>query len=109
MYCTPATRELCEILLTDSGYLQEEEARFRNKHKITKHDPAKPLYTEEEAKNSMRLFKPVPFNIDVDLGAGLSFSLTRAGHILGSSCVHVTGNGRTTVFSGDVGRQKVTG
>jgi metallo-beta-lactamase family protein len=104
VYCTRATEELCEIILRDSGYLQEEEARFRNKYKTTKHDPALPLYTEKDAEESLKLFKPIPFETRMDLAKGLGIELTRAGHILGSSCVHVHTNGRTVVFSGDVGR-----
>jgi metallo-beta-lactamase family protein len=104
IYCTQATKELSEIILRDSGYLQEEEARFLNKHKITKHDPALPLYTQEDAERTLRLFKPVPFGTDIDLAKGLSVKVTRAGHILGSGCVHVRNSGRTVVFSGDVGR-----
>jgi metallo-beta-lactamase family protein len=104
IYCTQATKELCEIILRDSGYLQEEEARFRNKHNITKHDPALPLYTQADAERTLELFKPVPFDTDVELAKALSFRMTPAGHILGSSCIHIRANGRTIVFSGDVGR-----
>lgn len=104
VYCTPATKELAAILLPDSGYLQEEEARFRNKYGTTKHDPALPLYTQEEAERSIRFLKPVPFETSTDLGDKLSFTFTRAGHILGSACVHVKNAGKSLVFSGDIGR-----
>jgi len=106
IYCTPATKELCEIILRDSGYLQEEDAKFRNKHKITKHDPALPLYTQEDAERALKQFKPVGFDREVELAKGLTFKLTRAGHILGSGCVHLRSDGRTIVFSGDVGRRE---
>ncbi len=104
VYCTAATKELAAILLPDSGYLQEEEARFRNKYGTTKHDPALPLYTQEEAERSIRFLKPVPFESSVELGEKISFTFTRAGHILGSACVHVKNAGKSLVFSGDVGR-----
>jgi metallo-beta-lactamase family protein len=104
VYCTPATKELAAILLPDSGYLQEEEARYRNKYGTTKHDPALPLYTQEEAERCLRFLKPVPFDASMDLGDKLSFTFTRAGHILGSACVHVKNAGKSLVFSGDVGR-----
>ena len=104
VYCTPATRELSEIILRDSGYLQEEDAKYRNKYKTTKHDPALPLYTRKDAEKSLKLFKPVSFETEAELGGGLSIKLTRAGHILGSACVQVISNGRTIVFSGDLGR-----
>ncbi len=104
VYCTPATRELSEIILRDSGYLQEEDAKYRNKYKTTKHDPALPLYTRKDAEQSLKLFKPVSFETEAELGGGLSIKLTRAGHILGSACVQVISNGRTIAFSGDLGR-----
>jgi metallo-beta-lactamase family protein len=104
VYCTPGTKELCAIILTDSGYLQEEEAKFRNKTKTTKHSPALPLYTEEDARDCLKTFRTVTNDSGLDLAKNLSVHFTRAGHILGSSCVHLTGNGRTIVFSGDLGR-----
>ena len=104
VYCTQATRELSEIILRDSGYLQEEDAKYRNKYKTTKHDPALPLYTRKDAEQSLKLFKPVSFETEAELGGGLSIKLTRAGHILGSACVQVISNGRTIAFSGDLGR-----
>ena len=104
VYCTTGTRELSEIILRDSGYLQEEDAKFRNKYKTTKHDPALPLYTKKDAEQSLKLFKPVSFETEAELGGGLSIKLTRAGHILGSACVQVISNGRTIAFSGDLGR-----
>jgi len=104
VYSTVGTFELCEILLPDSGYLQEEEARYLNKHRLSKHEPALPLYTQEEAEACLKLFRTVdmeePLGID-----GVDVHFTRAGHILGSACVHVTAGGRRIVFSGDVGRQ----
>lgn len=104
IYCSPATFELCRILLPDSGYLQEEEAHFLNKHKATRHAPALPLYTQKDAEASLKYFKTIPFDTDTDIGGGVSFRYTRAGHILGSACVHMKAEGRTVVFSGDVGR-----
>jgi metallo-beta-lactamase family protein len=104
VYSTPATYELSAILLPDSGYLQEEEARFLNKHKLTKHEPALPLYTQAEAEASLRYFHTIPFEEWTDLGEGVSFRYRRAGHILGSAFVELRANGLTVVFSGDVGR-----
>jgi metallo-beta-lactamase family protein len=104
IYSSPATLELCRILLPDSGYLQEEEAHFLNKHKATKHDPALPLYTQKEAEETLKYFKPVAFDTDVELNGGISFRYTRAGHILGSACIHLQAEGKTILFSGDVGR-----
>lgn len=104
VYCTPATAALCGILLPDSGHLQEEEATYLTRHKYARHDPALPLYTEKEAEESLKLLKPVPFDTPVDLGSGVRFHYTRAGHILGSAWVSFLQNGFRLVFSGDVGR-----
>ena len=59
IYATPATIDLCGIILPDSGHLQEEDAAFHNKMKSSKHNPALPLYTMQEALDSLKLFKPV--------------------------------------------------
>ena len=61
IYATPATIDLCSILLPDSGHLQEEDAAFHNKTQACKHHPALPLYTEEEAQQCMTLFRPINF------------------------------------------------
>ena len=108
IYATPATVELCGIVLPDSGYLQEEDAYFHNKRKSSKHTPALPLYTLEEAQESLKLFKSVPFGDVVELGGGVSFRFVRAAHILGSAMVELTmdvkGSQRTLLFTGDIGR-----
>jgi metallo-beta-lactamase family protein len=104
VYCTRGTRDLCGILLPDSGHLQEEDAMHANKHRYSKHAPALPLYTEEDAVRSLRTFFPVEMERDIDLGDGLTLRLSPAGHILGSSLVSVTHGGRSILFSGDLGR-----
>lgn len=104
VYCTEATRDLCAILLPDSGHLQEEEARYLTKHKFARHDPALPLYTREEAEQCVTMLDPVPFEKDIDLGDGVRLRYTPAGHILGSAWVSFMKNGYRVVFSGDVGR-----
>lgn len=108
---TPATVDLCGILLPDSGHLQEEDARFANKHGFSKHRPALPLYTEEEARSSLDRLQPVPFDKTVEVQDGLSIRFYPAGHILGASLVEVrirrNGPSRretVIVFSGDLGR-----
>jgi metallo-beta-lactamase family protein len=104
VYCTEATAALCGIMLPDSGHLQEEEARYLTHKHLTRHDPPLPLYTREDAEETLKLLKPVDFDTDIDLGGGLSFRYTRAGHILGSAWVAFMKNGFRVVFSGDVGR-----
>jgi metallo-beta-lactamase family protein len=104
VYVTPATADLCRILLPDSGYLQEEEAARANRKGYTKHDPALPLYTRLDAITSLASFEPIRFEETFDLGGGLSARFDYAGHILGAAIVTVTNGTRTVVFSGDLGR-----
>ena len=108
IYATPPTIDLCGIILPDSGHLQEEDARFYNKTKKSKHDPALPLYTFEEAQNSLQYFKPVHVGQDVPLSPELSFRFVRAAHILGSCMAEVSlstnGQTRRLLFTGDIGR-----
>jgi len=109
IYATPATIDLCGILLPDSGHLQEEDAAFHNQHKTSKHDPALPLYTEEEAQECLQYFKPVAFGETKQISPQLSFRFVHAAHILGSSMAEITlaGEGaRATrlLFTGDIGR-----
>jgi metallo-beta-lactamase family protein len=104
VYSTHATYELCTLLLPDSGRLQEEEAEFANRHGFSKHRPALPLYTEEDARRALELFKPVAFEREFSPIAGARARLSGSGHILGSAIVALTAADRTVVFSGDLGR-----
>lgn len=103
VYCTHATRDFCEILLPDSAHLQEEEANYANKRGFSKHSPALPLYTEEDAGRALRQLVPVDFEKAVDLGEGLSLKFFPNGHILGSAFVHIH-HSTSILFSGDIGR-----
>jgi len=104
VYCTPATRDLCGILLPDSGHLQEEDARYANRGGFSRHKPALPLYTEADARRSLELLRTVPYGSPTQLGEDLSFEFNRAGHILGSAMVRVRTARGTLLFSGDLGR-----
>jgi metallo-beta-lactamase family protein len=108
IYATPSTIDLCGIILPDSGHLQEEDAEFYNKTKKSKHDPALPLYTEDEARECLRYFRPVQFGETKPLSPELSFRFVHAAHILGSSMAEVTlrvdGQTRRLLFTGDIGR-----
>ena len=108
IYATPATIDLCAVILPDSGHLQEEDAAFHNKMKSSKHTPALPLYTLAEAQASLKNFRPVDYGQTTQLSPDFSFRFVRAAHILGSSMVEVTaklnGSTRFLLFSGDIGR-----
>ena len=90
IYATPPTIDLCGILLPDSGHLQEEDAAFYNKTQASKHHPALPLYTMEEAQQCLTLFRPVQFGEVKQLKPQLSFRFVRAAHILGSAMAEIT-------------------
>lgn len=103
IHCTAATHELARILLADSAHLQEEDARHANRHGYSKHDPAEPLYTREDAERVMQQFRSLDFDTPLHIGP-FTVRLSPAGHIPGSACVHVSAEGKTVIFSGDVGR-----
>jgi metallo-beta-lactamase family protein len=103
VHCTSATRDLCSILLPDSGHLQEEEAAYANRHGYSKHYPALPLYTREDAEASLSSFREEEFGKRFDLG-GLSVLLRPAGHVLGAATVELSDGSVTAVFTGDLGR-----
>lgn len=104
VYATEATIDLCAILLADSAHIQESDAEFANRHKLSKHSPALPLYTMAEAENAMHCFKGMRFNIAHQFEFGAELRFYRAGHILGASSVEIAWKGRRIVFSGDLGR-----
>jgi len=104
IYCSSATFDLCKILLPDSGYLQEEDARRANKYGYSKHTPARPLYTEKDARAALKFFEPVAFNTKVKISETLTIKLRSAGHILGASFIQVDNGHKSIVFSGDLGR-----
>ena len=104
IHCTPATYELCKLLLPDSGHLQEEDAEYANRHGFSRHKPALPLYTEEDAKHCLRHFQPVGVDRPIALGGGLEAELAPAGHILGAAFVTLNNGTSRTIFSGDLGR-----
>jgi len=108
IWCTPATRELAEILLLDAAHLQQEDAGYFNRKKLTKHEPALPLFDEADVQESLALFRTVPLREKREVARGVTFSFRDAGHLLGAASVDMTleeDRGTTRVlFSGDVGR-----
>jgi len=111
VYCSRGTADLLKIMLPDSGRLQEEDADYRNRHKLTKHTPALPLYTEKDAYASLELLKPVANTGEsLQVAPGIRAGFRIAGHILGSSLVLLDvdqatsdGKGLRILFSGDLG------
>jgi len=109
IYCTPATRDLTEILLLDSAKIQEDDAKFKNK-KLRKEGKPEitPLYAVDDARHCIALLKSVNYKTWFNVDDDIELYFTDAGHIIGSASVHlrITENGKTTAisFSGDVGR-----
>lgn len=106
VHSSVGTRDVCEILLPDSGHLQEEEARYANKRAFSKHKPALPLYTEEEARLSLKRFSPIAFNTEAVVAGKFVLRLKPAGHILGASIAALHSGAIKVVFSGDLGRMR---
>ncbi|TCZ78018.1 MBL fold metallo-hydrolase RNA specificity domain-containing protein [Lysobacter sp. N42] len=104
VYCTAATRDLCALLLPDSGRLQEEEAQFAALKGYSKHARPEPLYTEADARAALKRLRPVDFDSDIALPGGMQARWRPAGHILGAAQVTLTAGGRRLHFSGDIGR-----
>lgn len=104
VYCTAGTLDLCEILLPDSGYLQEEEAEYANRRGYSRHHPALPLYTREDAERCLRQFEAHPFGRELHIGTEFRFRFQKMGHILGAASVVLRGRRTSIAFSGDVGR-----
>ncbi|MEJ5990158.1 MBL fold metallo-hydrolase [Ramlibacter sp. PS3R-8] len=104
VYATQATRDLCVLLLPDSGHLQEEDALYANRHRFSRHHPALPLYTEDQARKALRLFRPRDFAEEFEPIPGVRMRFSLAGHILGAASVHVAWSGGSLLFSGDLGR-----
>jgi metallo-beta-lactamase family protein len=106
IYCTPATADLLKLLLPDSAYLQEEQAEYANFRGFSRHSPALPLCTVEDAHAALALVQPRPYGQAFDVTDDVRATFRPAGHILGSATVDLdVGNpSRKLVFSGDLGR-----
>lgn len=103
VFCTPPTRDLCAILLPDSGHLQEEDARYASRKGYSRHAKPEPLYTREDGERALRWFTPHPFDEPLRIG-DLSVRFRPAGHILGAASIRVEHRGTSVLFSGDLGR-----
>ena len=104
VFCSASTTDLCGILLPDAGRLQELDAEFANRHGFSKHKPALPLYTEDDAVRATERLEPIAFDRPHKLPGGASAILRRAGHILGAASIGLAWERTTMVFSGDLGR-----
>jgi metallo-beta-lactamase family protein len=106
VFATPATREIAGLLLPDSGHLQEEDAAYANRRGFSKHQPALPLYTEQDARKVLKRIVPTAFDTTFEPIPGVRVRFSPAGHILGAASVHVAWEGGSVLFSGDLGRNE---
>jgi metallo-beta-lactamase family protein len=104
IWCTPGTAGLARIMLLDSAHLQEEDARVANRRHSSRHHPALPLYTTDDALRSLDLLHPAPFGHPFHPVPELACSFSPVGHILGAAAVHVDDGHASIAFTGDVGR-----
>ncbi|HET7874051.1 MAG TPA: MBL fold metallo-hydrolase [Methylomirabilota bacterium] len=107
VFCTPGTADLLRVMLPDAAHLQEEEADWANRHGTSKHHPALPLFTTEDAERVLRQVRPVEFDRSFAPVPGAAARFLNAGHILGAGLVECRIGGRVVVFSGDLGRYGV--
>lgn len=108
IFCTPATRDLAEILLLDSAKIQMQDAEYANRKIKLVEDQEMPLYTDKDVQQTLRQFKVISYEQDFKIDEQVSVRFTDAGHIVGSAAVHlqIQEDGKQTrvTFSGDVGR-----
>lgn len=108
VYATRGTADLCGLLLPDAGRLQQEEADFLNRHRLSRHTPALPLFTEQQALDALERLSPVDFDTPFEPLPGWHATLKAAGHILGAASAHVAWGAHgahSVLFSGDLGRR----
>ena len=108
IFCTEATKELCDIMLRDSAHIQEAEVEWKNrKARRAGEAEVEPMYTVEDAEKVMKHFVPCRYHLKVEIAEGITVRFVDAGHLLGSSSIEMwlTENGeeRKIVFSGDIG------
>jgi metallo-beta-lactamase family protein len=113
IYCTPPTRDLCSVMLRDSAMLQEQDARYLNKHyrRAGAHQRIEPLYTVEDAQNAVAHMISVPLRRPMPIAPGVTMTFHNAGHVLGSALVELElsegGKRIRLLYTGDLGREEL--
>lgn len=109
---TKATRDLCSIMLPDSGHIQEQEIEWRNRKRMREGKEAlPPLYTAQDAIDTMEIFKPVNYDEIIEIDPNIYVRFNDAGHMLGSAIIEIwvkeDGKGTKAVFTGDLGNNDI--
>lgn len=107
--CTHATRDLCALMLADSGFIQEQDIKWFNKKRLSHNlPPVEPIYTRKDAIACMELFIGAPYNRKFKINDDISVKFTNSGHMLGSAVINLTVNEegiqKTLAYTGDIGR-----
>ncbi len=105
IFCTPPTRDLTKVILADAAHLQEEDADYANRKGFSKHKPAKPLFTTEDAEKALGRLTTIHDEQWRSLQSKTRFRFRPSGHILGSAIIELETSGKKFVFSGDLGRE----
>lgn len=104
IFCTAPTKQISKLILADSAKIQEEEASKANQEHFSKHNPAEPLYTVDDAERVTAFFRVVDQEIEIKLTENSYFKFFQSGHILGACSIELNIDGKVLVFSGDVGQ-----
>jgi metallo-beta-lactamase family protein len=105
VFCTPGTKDLCQLVLPDSGRIQEEDTRQANRHSYSRHRPALPLYGESDALRALTHLQPVAYHHPIQPVPGVTVEFVPVGHLLGSAFILARLEGGPTIlFGGDLGR-----
>ena len=109
IYCTPATRDLCQLMLQDTAFIQEQDVRWYNKKMDRQHKPKiKPLFDTNHAQQVIKLFRTIPYDTPYRINEEIQVQFSNSGHMLGSAVIslEINENGETKriAYTGDVGR-----
>lgn len=108
VYASAPTVDIAKMTLVDAAHIQEEDAEYRNRKKLTRHERALPLFTDEDVEKIIPMYTPLPFEIWHEHSDAIRFRFHYAGHILGAASVEIELNDGTEkksiLFSGDIGR-----
>ena len=104
IYCSRPTKAITKLILMDSAKIQEEEAAKANSEGYSRHTIAQPLYTLEQAKAVTPFYRIIELGETVTIDDGITAVFSNAGHIIGACSISLSLEGKTLVFSGDIGR-----
>jgi metallo-beta-lactamase family protein len=109
IFCTPATRDIAQVMLLDSSHIQQEDAKYLQQKLGPDHPPIEPLYDDDDVAGVMECMETIPYGEWHDLSKDFRLRFSDAGHILGSVITEMEirerGDWKRVVFTGDLGRR----